>query len=370
VRIGVSLLAFRPGRIGGAETYVRKLLEHLPQHAGSDELVAVMDRDLVASLATPGFTRLVVPSGQAGLVARRVLEAFTPYRARGVSRAIEASRTDVVLFPQQSVFPLRVAVRAVVTVHDLQHLAMPQNFGAFDTMFRARVYPPSLRRADRVIAISSATRRDLVERCAVDPRRVEVVPHGFAPTAEGAAEPWTPGAPYLYYPAASYPHKGHDVLLRTFAALQPRGWARYRLVFTGEKTSHWAKLERLVRELRLDGKVIHLGFVPASEVSRVYAGAEAVVFPTRFEGFGLPVLEAAERRKKVIVSRLPIFDELGVPRRWQIDFEDPDQLAAAFALDGPTEIEKRPWTWSEVARRTIGLLREAAVEPAPARAAW
>ena len=371
MRIGVSLLAFRPGRIGGAETYVRKLLEHLPQHSGRDELVAVLDRDVAASLPTPGFTRVIVPSGQTGLVARRVLEAFTGYPARGVSRAIEASGADVVLFPQQSVFPLRVAVRAVVTVHDLQHLAMPENFGVFDTIFRARVYPPSLDRADRIIAISGVTRQDLVERCGVDPRRVEIVPHGFTATGDGTiAEPWTPGAPYLYYPAASYPHKGHDVLMRTFAALQARGLDRHRLVFTGQKTSHWAKLQRLARELRLDAKVIHLGFVSPHEVNRIYAGAEAVVVPTRFEGFGLPVLEAVERKKKVIVSRLPIFDELGVPRRWQIDFDAPDELAAALAQVGPTEVEKQPWTWSDVARRTIAVLREAALEPAPARAAW
>lgn len=368
VRIALSLLAFRPGRIGGAETYVRRLVEHLPQHAGADELVAVMDREVAGLLETPGYRRLIVGAGARRIVAERVLEAFTPYRPRGIARAIEGA-ADVALFPQQSIFPLHTGIRAVVTVHDLQHLAMPENFGLLDARFRARVYPPSLERAARIIAISEVTRRELERRCGVAARRVEVVPHGFVPSPP-PADAWSAGAPYLFYPAATYPHKGHDALLRAFAALQARGWSRYQLVFTGQKTANWAKLEKLARDLRLQEKIVHLGFVPAREVQRVYAGATAVVFPTRFEGFGLPVLEAVQLGKKVIVSRLPIFDEIGVPRRWQIDFGDPEQLAAALALEGPTVLEKRPWTWSEVARRTLEVLRDAARDPLPARAVW
>lgn len=357
MRIGLNLLAFRPGHVGGAETYIRKLVEHLPVHAGADELIALMDRDLAASLATPGFRRVVAPAGSARVVAERVIEGFTPLGARSLARLVEASGVDVLLCPQQSIFPLRVGVPAVVTVHDLQHLAMPENFGLFDTHFRARVYPPSLARAARIIAISNVTRCDLVSRCAIAASRIEVVPHGFDAVERGAVEPWSAGGPYLYLPAATHPHKGHDVLLRTFAALRSRECAGWRLVFTGEQTAHWTKLKRLVRELQLEGDVLHRGFVPAAEVARAYAGAAAVVFPTRFEGFGIPVLEAVAHRKKVIVSRLPIFDELGVPKHWQVEFADPDQLARALEQDGPTQLEREPWSWSEVARRTLEILR-------------
>jgi hypothetical protein len=78
------------------------------------------------------------------------------------------------------------------------------------------------------------------------------------------------------------------------------------------------------------------------------------------------VLEAVERGKKVIVSRLPIFDELGVPRRWQVDFSHPEQVAAALAQEGPTVLAKQPWTWPAVAARMIAILRDAARAPAPA----
>jgi glycosyltransferase involved in cell wall biosynthesis len=363
VRIALSLLAFRPGRIGGAETYVRKLIAHLPSHAGSDSLVAVMDRDLAAALPTVGFERLIVGAGARRIVAERILETYAGRRARGLARAID-DRADVVLFPQQSIFPLGVRARAVVVVHDLQHLAFPQNFGLFDTTFRARAYPASLARADRIVAISEVTRRELAGRCAIEPSRVQVIPHGLERVVTPVA-PWSPGTPFLYYPAATHAHKGHDLLLRAFAGLRRRGLGPPRLVLSGQRTSLWGRLEKLGRELGVGEDVIHLGFLPGPEVDRVYAGADAVVFPTRFEGFGLPVLEAVERGKRVIVSRLSIFDELGVPRRWQIDFSHPDQLAAALALEGPTVLEKQPWTWSQVADRTLAILREAARGDAP-----
>src|SRR5512133_993085 len=150
----------------------------MPAHGGSDELVAFMDREVAGALPAPGFTRVVLDRSSARIVGERVLEAFTPYRAAGVARAMERT-ADVVLFPQQSIFPLHVRAPSVVTVHDLQHLFLPENFGLFDTHFRARVYPRSLRLATRIIAISDATRRDLIARCGVDGQRIDVVPHGF-----------------------------------------------------------------------------------------------------------------------------------------------------------------------------------------------
>src|SRR5512133_2386622 len=95
MRIAVSLLAFRPGRIGGTETYLRKLLEHLPGEAPADTLIAVMDRDLAAELDTPGFERVIVPKSGGRVVAERILEAFTPWRARAVERIFASLRADV-----------------------------------------------------------------------------------------------------------------------------------------------------------------------------------------------------------------------------------------------------------------------------------
>ncbi len=360
-RIAVSLRSFRPGRIGGTETYLRNLVEELPRHSSGDALVAVMDRDLATALPTPGFERVVVDRGARRIIAGRVLEAFTPWRDRPLERLFDAIRADVALFPQQSLYPRDVRTPSVVTVADVQHLVFPEYFPLFDRLYRPRIYPQSMSRARRIIAISEFTRSELVIRCRIAAEKIAVVPHGVVAAHANELAPLDGlDAPYLYCPAASFPHKGHETLLVTYAELRRKGRMPYPLVLTGMQTVHWRTLARRIEALGIAKDVRHLGFLPFADVQRVYAGAVAVVLPTRYEGFGLPAIEAIAHQKKVIVSDIPAFREIGVPAAWRIDFADPEQLSAAIARPGPTRLERTPATWAECARRTLEVLREAA----------
>jgi glycosyltransferase involved in cell wall biosynthesis len=359
VRFGLSLLSLRPGHVGGAETYVRGLLAELPRAlAPGDSLVAFLDATLAEALETPEWDRVVLARSARRVVADRVLEAFTPYRALGAERALRGGGADVVLFPQQSIFPKRAPVRAVLTVVDVQHLHHPENVAWFDRAYRPAIYPYSLRRAEHVVTISEFTRATVVERCGIAPEKVTAIPLGHAPRSAGVRPTERVQGPYLYYPAATFAHKNHAQLIRSYAALRRRGAVAARLVFTGMQTRAWKGLARLARAEGVGADVVHLGFLPYPEVRRVFAGAEAVLFPSRYEGFGLPVVEAAaEFGKKVVTSRLPVFDEVGVPRDRQIDFADPEALLAALRLAGPTVLAHPPATWAECARRTLEVLR-------------
>ena len=363
MRIALSLLSLRPGQVGGAETYVRALVRHLPEVAGTDELLLVLDRDLDREIEGTGWTRVVMPYGAQELVARRIAEAYTPWRDRRSEAVLAAARPDVTLFPQQSIFPHRAPGAAVLTAVDVQHLVLPGHFGLFDRTFRPRVYPRSMERAARILAISEFTKRTLVERCGIDPARVTAVPFGVEPPhapGTGGEQSRLVDGPYLYYPAATWPHKAHATLFRTYAALRGRGAMAERLVLTGQRTALWGKaLLPLVQELGIERDVVHLGFVPFDEVRRLYAGAAAVLFPTTFEGFGLPVLEAVQAGRKVVTSRLAVFDEIGVPRAAQADFEKPDEVLAALHAPGPTRLTRDPISWKENAAQTVRVLREA-----------
>jgi glycosyltransferase involved in cell wall biosynthesis len=363
VNLALSLLSLRPGQVGGAETYVRQLVAKLPAAARPDDrLVAVMDRDVAAAFETPGWERVVLPRSARRIVADRLLEAFTPWRAVGIERALSAIGADVTLFPQQSIFPRRAPGRAVLTIVDVQHLYHPEHIPAVERAFRAAIYPRSMARADHLTTISEFVRTTVLERCGVPPGKVTAIPLGYEPRDGSAVAPTDRvAAPYLYYPAATFAHKNHAALIRSYAALRRRGDLAEKLVLTGMRTGAWPGLARLARAVGVGDDVVHLGFLPYAELRRVFAGAAAVVFPSRYEGFGIPVLEAAvEFRKKVITSRLPVFDELGVPRDRQVDFEDPDALLRALRLPGPTVLERAPATWGECAARTLALLREVA----------
>jgi len=370
LRFAVSLLSLRPGRVGGAETYLRELLRRIGPAAAAagDEVVAVLHPEAAQGLEAPGVERILVPRGDRALVAARIAEAFTPWRDVAVERAFAAARADATLFPQQSVYPARVAGPVVLTVLDVQHIDHPEWFGRFDTRFRAAVYPRSLARADRVLAISGFTGATLRERCGVEPGRIEVVHLGAAqpPPAPQGGWPTLPEAPrpYLYYPAATWPHKDHATLLRSFAALRRGGRGAGQLgeslVLTGAKTREWPGLRRLAAELGVSEEVRHLGFRPRADLERLYANASAVVFPSRYEGFGLPILEAAARGCRVIARPLPVYAELGVPAEAQIDFGDPDALAAALARPGRTVLTRPPPTWDGCVSGTLAALRRAA----------
>jgi glycosyltransferase involved in cell wall biosynthesis len=362
LRIAISLLNYRPGQIGGAETYLKELLAHLSTvKAEEDEIFLLGHQDNARQLRDFGLNLVVLPARDMRVVFARCMEAFTPLRARFVERELSRIEPDVVLFPQQSIFPKRVNCACVLIVHDLQHLYYPRRFSFFDRCFRASIYPFSMRRAERIIAVSEWTRRTIIERCDVAPEKVVAVQTGFSPAAVNS--PQTPIAveePYLYYPAATYSHKGHKTLLDTYARLRRRGDFPFRLKLSGQQTSNWKKLQKQASALGIGDDVVHLGFLPSHEVVDVYQRASAVVFPSEFEGFGIPVLEAVRLGKKIVCSRLDVFDEIGVPRQFQIDFSDPDQLLAALQLPGPTVLLKEPMTWEQSDRQILSALRETA----------
>ena len=152
MRIALSLLSLRPGAVGGAETYLRALVRHLPEVAGGDELLLILDRDLARALETPGWTPVVAPVGARALVVQRILEAYTPWRARTMEELFDDLGAEVALFPQQSIFPARVRTPAVLTVVDLQHLEHPEHLGAGPYSGRSASAPtrsPPTSRVDR-----------------------------------------------------------------------------------------------------------------------------------------------------------------------------------------------------------------------------
>ncbi len=368
MKIVISLLSFRPGKIGGTETYLRRLVPRLAQCADKCELTLLVDRLQNTGDSFPGVPRCVVDMPPARILVERGLEAVSPYRCRSIERVLDRIQPDVLFFPQQVIFPKYLASPSVLVVHDLYHVHLPEYLSPLQRFIRNRVYDSSIRQAGRIVAISQHTKDAIVRHYRIDPERISVVPHGIEPAPPFDIRHSTfdipPGRPYLYYPAISLPHKNHAVLLDSIAKLSAEGRFPYQLILSGRQTGHWKTLQRQIRRFGLQQTVRHLGFIPYGQVQQLFRGAECILFPTTFEGFGLPVTEAVEARKKIIVSRLQVFRELGVPDQHQIDFGDPEQLDAAIRLPGITTLRRRPWTWQETARATLNaLIAEASNAP-------
>lgn len=363
MRIAISMLNFRPGHIGGTETYLREVISQLPNVAGNDEIVLIADRDLAPQLQDTGVDVAVVDAGAKEIVCQRLLEAAAGYRARHIEKAFKALSPDVALFPQQVIFPKRVACPAILVIHDFYHLELPQHLSTVQRWYRRTIYHKSLFRADRIITVSNYTKRCLLSHYPSqdEPGRIVTIHHGYRPSHATVAMPQiVNGAPYLFYPAISHPHKNHLQLFRAVARLRDAELFPYRLVLSGERTGYWKQLQREVRRLNLESVVVHTGFLRFDQVQCLYRDAAAVVFPSSYEGFGIPVLEAAAAGKRVITSRLDIFRELGVPDRFRIDFDDAEALHRAIVCEHAAGLERPPQTWTETARQTLEAARETA----------
>ncbi|MBS0263156.1 MAG: glycosyltransferase family 4 protein, partial [Planctomycetes bacterium] len=352
--------------IGGTETYLRELIAHLPQLADDTEIVLLVPQEVAGVFADSPLRVVSVPHSLRRIAALRFMEAaFANFHATSIERIIADVEPDAILYPQQSMFPKRAPCASVVIIHDLYHLTFPTYCSRLQHWFRNRTYPAAVANADRVIAVSEVTKRSVIEHYGCDPQRIEVVWHGIRQLSPDKITPSDlVSGPYLYYPAVTLPHKNHQLLFRSIARLRDQGRFPYRLVLTGAKSKHWPQLEKEIQSLSLQEIVLHLGYVSYGTVLSLMRGAESLVFPSRCEGFGIPVIEAAMLERKMITSQLDVFAEIGVPDAYRIDFADATALERALHDTTPPRLLREPSTWLDCARETVAVLTQTAREHA------
>ncbi len=306
-RVLVNLLWLVPGVVGGSEESTTDALRAVADALDGQDASARIDLHLAVLLpfadAHPDLAArfpLHVLDQDGRDKRRRVLSEQTWLPA--TTRAIGAE----VVHHAGGVLPLRHPARSVLTVHDLQPLDMPANFRMSKRIYIRSMAGRSVRGADVLTAPSDFTRDRLVAVLGASPERIEVVPWWVAPHTAPVAEPFPlpPGLgddPYFLYPAITYPHKQHVVLLEAFALLA-RSHPEVRLVLTGGAASAEADVQARMRRADLDGRVLRTGRVPSEQLESLFAAATAVAVPSCYEGFGLPVLEAMVRGVPVIAA--------------------------------------------------------------------
>lgn len=332
--IGISLLTLVPRVSGGMETYVRALTRALVD-VGGLEYQVLLPR--IAADAAAGPESKVVSSYPASrnmtgrLAAMAVAGAF-PGR---IAREREIERLEAIHYPLTLALPRRLGVPSAVTLHDLQHLDMPQFFSRAQRIFRAVFWTPSILHARLVIVPSEFVRGSLLEHFELDPERVRVIRHGVD------SEIFKPGGeerePFLLFPANNWPHKNHEGLFKAFALLR-RERPELRLVLTG--SGHERR--------RLPEGVQALGYVPLDELTSLYRRASCLVFPSLYEGFGQPPLEALASGCPVAVSRVASLPEVCGDVVRYFDPGEPEQIAAAVseALEHPDELRQKGIEWA------------------------
>ncbi len=357
MRVGLSLLTLSPGDMGGSETYARELVRALGRVGTLDYAVIVPARARDAAEGLPAVEVKDAPVGTRGPL--RILT--TALQARRTKEVGDHLGTfDAIHYPLTVPSP-RVQAPTVVTLHDVQHRDLPEFFGPARRSFRRLAYDRAARSATAVVVTSEFVRGRASEVLDLDPARIHVVPLGIDHSVFRPGE--EEREPILVYPARGWPHKNHARLFQAFASLRETR-PQLRLVLTG------GGLERLEP---LPEGVESLGEIPASQLASLYRRAACLVYPSLYEGFGIPPLEAMACGCPVAASTAGAIPEVCGDAAVLFDPTDVEAMAAAMleADSRRDELAKlgltraAGFTWDEAARRHEEVYR-AAVSAVPA----
>jgi glycosyltransferase involved in cell wall biosynthesis len=365
--IGVNLLWCVPGRVGGSEEYVTRALAPLDEVAPDVRPVLfVLPGLATAHPALAGRYELVT----APLTGRRRSLRVVAERT-WLAREAARRRLPLVHHAGGTAPPLpRASADVVLSMHDIQYVAFPHYFTRLKLEWLRREVPAGLARATVITAPSEFVRGTLDAELGVAPERVQVVPHGLpagfatGPVDEDALRArYHLHGPFLLYPAATYPHKNHLLLLDVLARLRDR--PELQLVLTGGPGLGEEGVVRAINQRGLRDRVRRTGRVPDRDRDGLLRCADALVFPSRYEGFGQPVLEALACACPVACSDLPPLREVAGDAAVYFDPDDPESIAAGVreaiargGASGPARAAQ--FSWDETARRHDAVYRELA----------
>jgi glycosyltransferase involved in cell wall biosynthesis len=316
---------------------------------------------------------------------RSLFQAFQDHLGYDLTGEIERLEPDLVHFPQSVMDPLTLSLPCVLTLHDIQQEYHPEFFTAQELQFRQRTYKPSAEKASLIITDSEFTRQTLVEKYQVPATKVYSIFMGVDHTVfrsdhsqeelQRLKEKYCLPEQFAFCPANTWPHKNHVRLVRAWALLRRYASVHCPLVLTGKAREGHGIFLAEVERLGLQREVLFLGYVPRREMSLLYAAASFLIFPSLFEGFGLPVLEAMASGCPVACSNLTTPPEIAGGAALLFDPYSEEEIAEAarrLLEDGETRqtlrqrgLERsREFSWEKTARETLQVYYKAVQAPA------
>jgi glycosyltransferase involved in cell wall biosynthesis len=373
----------RPQRIGidarklqdfGIGSYVRNLVRAIAQIDGDESrspavryalLVRAEDREQLADL--PANFELVVERSPVYSMREMVTLSWQLWR----------QRLDL-YHATHYVLPAVVTARVVVTIHDIIHLLYPEFLPNRLAFFYARgMIHRSLTRGDRIVAVSQNTRADLMQNFDVDGKKIEVIYNGVEDVfrrqlPEAEIEHWLRSLgiarPYLLFVGNPKPHKNLDTLVQAYARARTLAPFTAPLVCVGNRSGSEFKIRQRAEQLGLADQVRLLGHVAQEALPAIYQGATLFLYPTLYEGFGLPVVEAMASGVAVITSNTSALKEIAQSYAHLVDPLDIPAMARAIAqcmadadhrarLASLGRRRAEDFRWEQAARQTLAVYR-------------
>jgi glycosyltransferase involved in cell wall biosynthesis len=337
----------------GIGTYIRNVVRGLARLDQQTEYVLLCrpdDMDLAAELG-PNF--------------RAVLETAPTYSiSEQIRIPLSLVRERVhLLHEPHYVLPPATRCRSVVTIHDCIHLMFPQYLpGSLAHLYARASMWSAVRKADRIMTVSEASKRDILKFFDIPAEKVAVIYNAIderflaEPDAERMdriRQRYQLDHPFLLYVGNIKPHKNLERLVEAFARVRASGFDDLRLVIVGDRLSKYPPVRQAVHRHRLDKEVRFLGFQPYDTLAVFYRLARAFVFPSLYEGFGLPPLEAMACGTPVVTSNISSLPEVAGGAAVLVDPYDPESIA-----DGITRAISDDTLRDDLVRRGLARSRD------------
>ena len=332
MHIAVNTRLLLAGRLEGIGRVAHELLQRLPQQLPQARFTFLFDRPHDPQFRySPAIeaVKLFPPARHPFL--------YVAWFEGSVAPWLNHHRPDV-FFSPDAYLSLRARVPQVPLFHDLAFEHFPHDIDRLHRWHYRTFFPRYARRAARILTVSEATRQDLITTYGTPPERIVVATNAcsrsFFPTPPDAQQPcrerFSGGQPYFLSVGAIQPRKNLPLLLRAFDRFKSETGHPARLLLVGRKAWRYAEVERTYAELIHREAVQFTGFVSDADLNALYGSALALCYVSRYEGFGLPLLEAMEAETPVVAAETPALREVGGDAALYVGPDDVEGLAAVL----------------------------------------
>ncbi|CAM4411860.1 glycosyltransferase family 4 protein [Paenibacillus alkaliterrae] len=365
MRIGIHLLDLIPGKIGGMEQYVKNLISYSIKQSDQCEIFLFLNKHNLDAFSERKDNVF------------KILIDEKEDRSPQLHRWIQDLNLSVWFCPLLVLEPLDVSIPSAVTIPDIQHEFYPEFFDPRILQWRLKKYQVSVENCSAVLTLSDYSKKTIIEKYKVAQEKVHAIHldssqefylnHDETMNRKVVRKYHLPDQ-YGFYPANTWPHKNHLNLLKAIDILKKKHNIKMKIVFTGSEQQEYASITTFIKEHDLSDQVYFLGYIPQAEVPYIYKNASFLVFPSLYEGFGIPLVEAMRTKTPIICSNSASIPEVVGDSALLFDPNDPEEIALKMleVLNDTTRSELRSkavkqaekFCWEKCARITLQVFSE------------
>ena len=357
MRLGINAIGLFPSKIGGAEQYIRNIVSVLNKREDIEVYLFVNNE---ATSTFEGDDNLHIFTIDLSLDHGTQLNYY-----------IEYYNIDIWFCPLFHLVPKNCKIPSIVAIFDIQQEFFPQYFDRNELRYRRKETDYTLKKATKILTISEFSKKTIIEKYGLPADKI-VVTYLDADAAfdkeidKVHLEEVKKTLPkeYIFYPANSWPHKNHMMLIKAYEILKNKYNTPLKLVFTGSGKQQKNNIDTYIKKHRLTNDIFYLGYQKQEDMPYIYAGASMLCFPSLFEGFGIPLVEAMKAGIPIACSECGSIPEVSREAALYFDAMDPKSIAEKMNeiyTNESTRIElvrkgdalKHEYSWDKCADETI-----------------